>query len=283
MKRKKEIKIVSFNGKYYVKENAVKEGTFEGEDYGEGLYFQNPAQVLAYTLIMENKEMLMNKNKSSFKKDLLLNKIDSFIDFPEDFSKEDFFSAVKKTLSQKQFNPNDFMKKLEANIDMKKDTEYSHSVIKNVFVNRIRNALKIDKNTSEQNVILQIFAIETPPEGYSKIELFTCAMDNLNAQENLYKRRFYELFEGVNFLDDKWFEKLIESVKEQKTKKNDEEPLTREEEIDKCYHMKSIHVSLDNMIEVLANNSTPILTESNKKSLKKDKFNESDIEEIYLS
>lgn len=273
MKRELIIETVSFNAEYYVDANAEKEGTFLECDYGYGLYFQTPAEILAYSLIMENKEILMNENnKPEFSKKMLLKRVNNLVDFPEVFSKEDFHLAVRKTLLQKQFNPKDFMKKLEANIDFNKDSKYNHLALKEAFIDRIRNVIEINKNTQEADVISQISAIDAPPKGYSKIELITSVMDAFNDQEQMFLNNYPELFEKVSFLDDEWLKNTIEKIKERKVKKNSEGPLSKEEEIDIINHVKAIHNSQDDMVELLKINSQVFLSKEDEPKLSNDYF-----------
>lgn len=263
---------VSFNGEYLVNENAQKEGTFLDKDYGQGMFLKDEAEVFAFLLIMENKALLKDERRSEIFKDKLLGRINKFIDFPNIFSKEEFHAVVRKIFLQKNINTYHFFEELEENIDLSNKGVDNHKEIKNAFLMRLKNIIKIYDRTKAEDIISQISKLEISPKGFSKTSLITRAMDIFNDQEHMLSANFPELFDGVRFLEHNWEEKLIKNVREGKVKNDAQNPLNKEDAIDACHHMKAIHVSLDDLIELLSYNSHKVLKKEAEPKYPKDYF-----------
>ncbi|NCB48576.1 MAG: hypothetical protein EOM55_03050 [Clostridia bacterium] len=268
-------KRISFNGDNLVDENAEKTGTFFGEDYGKESFLTNPAEVFAYLLIMENKALLKDERRSEIYKDKLLGRINRFIDFPSIFTKEEFHDVVRKIFLQKNANPHHFFDELEENMDLSNKGESNHEIIKNAFIMRLKNIIKIYNLTKPEDIISQISNLETPPKGYSKTSLITNAMDIFNAQENLLLKNFPELFEGFRFMpyDWDWADKLIKEINEGKIRNNAKAIIDNNEAIDICQHMKAIQISLNDLIELLTYNSHKVLKKEAEPEFPTNYFN----------
>ncbi len=265
-------KLVSFNSEYLVNENAQKEGTFLDKDYGQGMFLKNPAEVFAYLLIMENKALLKDPRRSEDVKDRLLSRVNKFIDFPKIFPKEEFHEVVRKIFLQKDVNLYHFFDELEDNIDLSNKGVDNHKEIKNAFLMRLKNVIKIRDRTKAEDIDLQISKLETPPKGFSKTSLITRTIDIFYDQQHNLSGTFPELFDGVRFLEHNWEENLIKNVKEGRIKNDAQNPLNTEDAIDTCHHMKAIRVSVNDLIELLSYNSQKVLKKEAEPKYPKNYF-----------
>ena len=267
MDKRMDQRFKSFNGNYYVQDDAEIDGTFLDCEYGEkhldghnffGPYLQSPAEVLAYSLIMAHKEILMSEsNKPEFKVKLILQKVDELVDFPWAYLKEDFIEDVKKTFAQKEYDPADFMKRLEENIRMEISSIYNDEDDKfliNTVLKQIKKVVIIDKDTKKESAILQCYNVEATPdceyEKDTKWNLISSALDTIYKQSTMCANKFYPLFKNVDFLNERWFETLIANKKlmlanEKRT------GLQENEKFDACYRMKAQQNSYNDLIKLM--------------------------------
>ncbi len=251
MNKNEDVKIVCFNGNEYVEDDAVKEGTFLDLDYGEGLYLQNPVEALAYSLIMANKDVLMTEvNKPKFGVKKILDKVDDLVDFPDNYSKKDFIRDVKRTFAQKVYNPADFMKNLEKNIQIGDPSLYNYKMIRKAFVKKIEKVLNINKNTKKESAFLQCLSIEEPPKGFSKIELMDNAINFIDELCTKFVDDNPQFFEQTDFSKESWYEDFMLNRKID-ILKGKKENLQDNEKVDAFYQMKAQFNSFEDLVIIV--------------------------------
>lgn len=237
---KLEIPTYNFSKEYYVEDDTKPQGTFLEQEFGKGLYFKNPGEILAYSFFMNNKDLLTNEETNSgFTKEMLFRRVDRLVDFPFEFSRENLFSAVKKTLIDGAKGPKDFMTRLDANIDFKDRAIYSYKTLKDSLMARLKKVIEINKDTTAEDIILQISSIETPPAGYTKNDILLSALSAIDRQRALVVGEQYKLFKHINFSDRYWMEKMIFDLQKKKSKAKGD-IAKYNEEIDACYRLGAL-------------------------------------------
>ncbi|NCB48575.1 MAG: hypothetical protein EOM55_03045 [Clostridia bacterium] len=288
MKKKVDVKVKRFNLSGYVEDDAVKEGTILDQDYGKGLFLEDAVEALAYALIMAHKDVLMSEsNKPNFNVTMILQKIDDLVDFPEEYSREDFLKDVKKTFAQKEFNPADFMKILEENICTENEKRYNYKMIKKAFFKKIEKVLKIDKNTKKESVLLQCLSIEPPPHGYLKTEFIGCAINFIDELSTIFVESNPQFFEQTDFSKENWFEDFILKQKISMLKR-DKNSVQDYEKVDAFYQMKAQFNSFEDLFDILQKDEKYIQDSvlgvnsfTQKSSQKNEQKRENDYKQLY--
>jgi hypothetical protein len=225
--QKHEYEVVRFDGSGYAKFDAEKEGTFLDEDYGNGMYFQKPAEILVYRLLIANKENLVSgETEQNFEIKALLEKIDSLVDFPAGYTLNDFHSDINATFKQGGFSsPATFMSKLKANINLSNASMLNKDMMLNSFFRNLKHTVHFDDNATIESVIYALSTIETPPAGVTKIDLITNAMKIAENKLYEYAEKYGKYIKSANIdlKDEDWFKKAVSAKKEEIEKRKEEE------------------------------------------------------------
>lgn len=170
---------------------------------GEDLVPQNAAEALAYSLICAHKKKHYYTNAIGEKCPsvaAILSDIDHIFDFHESFPKEKFLEALGKTFRAKFQNVEDFICRLDENIVVKSSSQHVNNLIKRRLMSQVEAFIKMqeesglmENESDKKAVILQLYGVSNPPEGYSKMDLLT------EAQKCIFK-------------DVEEFQKVIEEV-----------------------------------------------------------------------
>lgn len=185
---------IPFNKNGYVRGDAKAQGIFLGHEYGEGMYLQNPADVLAFALINAHRnELDVAPDKYTLSVKAIKSHLKKMVDFDENLTQKDFMSAVDKTFSKKCKNVNEFFYRLEDNLLVEEMSEPIKYVLKNKIISQVKNVIKIDQYNNEKSLRQQIYAISASPNGYTKASLISKAYNVITE----------------NFAEDRWVRSLL--------------------------------------------------------------------------
>ncbi len=187
MKDKREKEQLCFNKSGAVLQDAQAQGTFLDYEYGDGMFLQNPAEALAYALISAHKRkhyITTSLDEKCLSVAAIMSELDHMFDFHESFPKKDFLDALAKTFRGKYKSVEDFICRLDENIIIKDNSEHLNNLIKRRMMNQVENFIKIheeaglmEEEMDKKAVLLQLYGVSSPPQGYSKMDLMTIAQD----------------------------------------------------------------------------------------------------------